>query len=263
MSAVLDKNGRPMRLAGAVNTTPAHDDMAKALHVCNHGNDVQAIAEYMVAEMNRNPHSEQGKKMAEANAFDPVKEMKNWQAAPWYARLGPMPDYFAMKNGMRAAAYYIWAERVGPGRPWDHKPILSARLRRQRIFRIGWQRYGNNDYFYDIWSNIHYGFVGVACGFSADELLGGAGLAQAASDITRDLKSMRVPTVQHHPGNGAWANSFDDIPDHISITLGMQLYHQTKPGTLTVAALLKAIAAVPLPWGAGANIAKRPHLCSP
>ena len=262
MSAVLDKHGRPMRLVGATNTTALDDAKPKTLHVCNHGNDVVGIAEYMVTEMKRNPFSEEGKKMTQANAYDMAKEMKAWQALPWYGRIGGPPNFASIAAGQKLAASAIWIERVGPGRPWDHKPILRARLSRQNIFRRGWQRYGNEDYFYDIWSNIHYGYVGAACGFGDDELLGGAGLAQAGSDIMRDVKSLRRPTLQNHPENGAWANTFDDIPDHISIKLGTQLYRQARPAALTVAILLKAIAGVPTPWGAGANVAKRPHECS-
>ncbi|NHZ78995.1 hypothetical protein F2P44_06855 [Massilia sp. CCM 8695] len=261
MSAVLDKQGKPMRLVGATNTTPLADAKAKKLHVCDHANDVVPIAAYMITEMQRNPFSEEGKKMMAANAYDIAQEMKAWNAMPWYAKIGGPPDYGSISAGQKLAAYTIWAERVGPNRPWDHKPILSARLRKQNIFRAGWQRYGNEDYFYDIWSNIHYGYVGAACGFSPDELLGGAGLAQAGSDIMRDVSSLRRPTVQNHPENGAWANTFDDIPDHISIKLGVTLYQQTKPAALTVAVLLKAIAGVPMPWGKGINVAKRVHEC--
>ncbi|AXA90612.1 polymorphic toxin type 44 domain-containing protein [Massilia sp. YMA4] len=261
MSEVLDKNGKPMRLVAATNTTPVADAKAKQLHVCNCGNDVIPIAEYMVEEMRRNPFSPHGLKMTQANGYDIGKEMDKWQAQPWYSKLGGPPDFNSILIAEKTRAYTIWAERVGPGRPWDHKPILRERLLKQKTFRKGWQRYGNEDYFYDIWSNIHYGYVGVACGFGQDELLGGAGLAQAASDIWTRVKEWQAPAVQHHPENGAWANRFDDIPDHISIKLGVQLYRQAKPAALTVAALLKLIAGVPIPWGTPENKAKRPHQC--
>ena len=75
MSTVLDKQGKPMRLVAAANTTPLADAAAKPLHVCNCGNDVIAIAEYMVEEMKRNPFSAPGRKITEANAYDIGKEM--------------------------------------------------------------------------------------------------------------------------------------------------------------------------------------------
>jgi len=261
MSAVLDRHGKPMRLVAAANTTPLADAAAKSLHVCNCRNDVVGIAEYMVAEMQRNPFGEAGRKITEANAYDIGKEMAAWNALPWYSKIGGPPDYAGIGMGRKTTAYTLWARQVGPGCPWDHKPILAARLRANNIFRRGWQRYGAEDYFYDIWSNIHYGYVGAACGFGLDELLGGAGLAQAGSDIARDLSRRRFPRVQHHPENGAWANTLDDIPDHISIKLGATLYGQAKPAALTVTGLLKAIVSVPIPWGVGDDIAKRPHRC--
>jgi hypothetical protein len=261
MSAVLDKNGKPMRLVAATNTTPVADATAKRLRVCNCGNDVIPIAEYMVTEMQRNPFSEQGRKMTQANAYDVRKEMQAWQALPWYSKLGGPPDFSSIALSQKTMAYTIWAERVAPHRPWDHKPILRERLTKQKLFRKGWQRYGNEDYFYDIWSNLHYGYVGAACGFDDDELLGGAGLAQALSDAYTSVKDGQGLTVQDHPENGAWANRFDDIPDHISIKLGAQLYRQIKPGALTVAIVLKTIAGVPIPWVTREEKAKRPHEC--
>lgn len=263
MSAVLDKNGKPMRLVAATNTTPLADAKAKPVRVCNCPNHVIGIAEYMVTEMKRNPFSEEGKKITEANAYDVSKEMKAWNALPWYGKLGGPPDYASISASQKLAAYTIWAERVGPHRPWDHKPILAKRLKEQHIsVNGGWHRYGDEDYYYDIWSNIHYGYVGAACGFSRNELLGGAGLAQAGSDlILTPLTKKTLPTYQYHPENGAFANKFDDIPDHISIKVGADLYARAKPDVLTVSILLKTIAGVPIPWGKGLDRAKRPHEC--
>lgn len=181
---------------------------------------------------------------------------------PWYAKLGGMPDFYGMAAGQKLAAYQMWAERVAPNRPWDHKPIIRHALQAKGIFNRGWQKYGQNDYFYDIWSNIHYGYVGVAVGFSPSELIDGAGLAQAASDASRDVSHGRWPTMQNHPQNGTWPSSADDVPDHISIQLGIDLYACAKPNELTTDLLLRKISAVPMPWGAGDAAAKRPHKCS-
>ena len=35
-------------------------------------------------------------------------------------------------------------------------------------------KYKNYDYFYDIWSNIHYGYVGLYSGFDEETLLNGS-----------------------------------------------------------------------------------------
>ncbi|MFD4836423.1 polymorphic toxin type 44 domain-containing protein [Achromobacter sp. NPDC058515] len=154
----------------------------------------------------------------------------------------------------------MWTERVGPGRPWDHKPALQSMLGQN--LNKGWQKYGGFDYYYDIWSNIHYGYVGVALGFSAAELLNGAGLAQAMHDSYKAVMEIRVPTMQDHPANGPWPASADDVPDHISIKLGCDLYTAAKPHELTTAILLQWISAVPVPWGIGEDKAKEPHNCN-
>ena len=42
---------------------------------------------------------------------------------------------------------------------------------------------GGFNYYHDIWSNIHYGYVGTAAGFTESELLDGAGLKQIVTDL--------------------------------------------------------------------------------
>jgi hypothetical protein len=256
------QNGKPMRLVAALHTTPIADAKPKEVRLCADPNDAIPVAEFIVSEMKKNPFTTEGKKITEANRFDPAAENARWSALPWYAKLGGMPDYYGMAAGQKVAAYQMWAERVAPNRPWDHKPVIRHTLQAKGNFNLGWQKYGQDDYFYDIWSNIHYGYVGVAIGFSANELIGGAGLAQAASDAGRDVLHGHWPTMQNHPQNGAWPNSADDVPDHISIQLGIDLYAAAKPDALTADLLLRKIAAVPMPWGVGADAAKRPHQCS-
>ncbi|MFD4836770.1 polymorphic toxin type 44 domain-containing protein [Achromobacter sp. NPDC058515] len=138
---------------------------------------------------------------------------------------------------------------------------MRENLKKRGVFNEGWQKYGSYDYFFDIWSNIHYGYVGVALGFSAAELINGAGLAQALDDAYRGLRKLEPLSMQDHPGNGPWPASADDVPDHISIKLGCDLFVAAKPHELTVDLLLQRISAIPLPWGLGEDKAKRPHNC--
>ncbi|WP_322095524.1 polymorphic toxin type 44 domain-containing protein [Paraburkholderia bannensis] len=258
---IYGQNGKPMQLVAALHTTPIADVKPKEVHLCGDANDAIPVAEFIVGEMKKNPYTAEGKKIAQANRYDPAAENAAWNALPWYAKWGGPPDFYGAAAGHKAAAYEMWAERVAPNRPWDHKPILRHKLEASGKFNVGWQKYGQNDYFYDIWSNIHYGYVGIAIGFSASELIGGAGLAQALSDSINDVRHARWPTMQNHPQNGSWPSSADDIPDHISIQLGIDLYATVKPDALTADLLLRKIAAVPLPWGQGRDHAKRPHQC--
>lgn len=253
----------PGPLRGLLDTRPVHAAATAGKRPCPHSDDVvKEIAAYMASEMNRNALSPTTRKIADANRYDPAEEMRRWQAQPWYAKAGGMPDFYAAAAGAKTAAYGLWAERVGPNRPWDHKPILAAKLSAAGSFNHGWHKYGSYDYFYDIWSNIHYGYVGRTAGFSATELINGAGLAQMASDIVSGIRKGTVTTIQNHPENGGWPASADDIPDHISIRLGCRLYDQHKPGTLTTDLLLAAITTVPAPWGSNGALAKEAHKCN-
>lgn len=220
---------------------------------CNHTDTAVPLAEYMVREMKTNPFSIEGRAILAANSADPQALRAQWQQSPWYLRLGAPPNFGAAAAGQKAAAYGLWAERVAPGRPWDHKPLLREKFRGEIHPR--WHKYGGHDYYYDIWSNIHYGYVGVAVGFSTAELINGAGIAQALADLRRG----KPP--QNHPENGSWPASADDVPDHMSIKLGTDLYEQAQPHALTVGILLACVAAVPVPWGKGHDGAKKLHDC--
>ncbi len=75
----------------------------------------------------------------------------------------------------RAKAMALWAGKVGPHMAWDHKPILEKRLGLdgQNDFYLK-DPNGKRQVYYDIWSNIHYGYVGRAAGFDRSDLDQGA-----------------------------------------------------------------------------------------
>lgn len=255
-SPVLDKNGRAMRLAAMVQTTPS-TTMPKSVRVCSDPDSAIQVAQFIVAEMKTNPFCAEGLRIAEYNRFDQQEEVRRWRALPWYSRLGGMPDIQSQARAAKSAAYTLWAERVGPGRPWDHKPRIATLMKRQGLFNKGWHKYAQYEYFYDIWSNIHYGYVGLAIGFTAAELINGAGLAQIGDD------AVHLRRGQHHAENGPWPASADDVQDHTSIQLGIDMYQVKKPQALTVDFILQQISAVQMPWGLPPQglHAKEEHQC--
>ncbi|RMH33045.1 MAG: hypothetical protein D6694_15780, partial [Gammaproteobacteria bacterium] len=104
----------------------------------------------------------------------------------------------------KVEAYRQWKSMVQTGAPWDHKPYILS-----RFGAIAWHDgYG---YRFDIWSNIHYGYVGRKVGLSRTELLAGAGAAQIM-DGTSQL--------------GYWGSWFDDPYDQASIRIGIELYER-------------------------------------
>ncbi len=139
------------------------------------------------------------------------------------------------------AAYTIWTSQMmdtnvkefaGPFVPqlanWDHKPILTNE-KRSPVPEIpvdrpekprGWSTIGSSLYRFDIWSNIHYGYVGRASGFSQPELTGGAGIEQIGSDVYHG-------NMPHRSGEADnWASSWDDPSDNAAILIGAQLWDQ-------------------------------------
>jgi hypothetical protein len=85
--------------------------------------------------------------------------------------------------------------------------------------------YDDHKYFYDIWSNIHYGYLGRACSFSDAMLLDGAGLEQIGSDLLRGHWPMRAQGISSLRG-------FDDPSDRAAIAIGVDL-HSRNPAKVT------------------------------
>jgi hypothetical protein len=96
--------------------------------------------------------------------------------------------------GSRAAALALWAEKVAPNRAWDHKPLLADRYGLETKGELMLQQPGKNRAVsYDIWSNIHYGYVGRAAGLSRFELENGAQVPILAGNTDEgDKISVRV-----------------------------------------------------------------------
>jgi len=242
----------------AKQKAPLYESLRQA--DCDHTNTAIPLADFIVREMKTNPFSIVGRQIHDANSYDLKAYSDAWELAPWYSKLSGRKTYLQALAEQKLWAYTLFADIIGPGRPWDHKPVLKKMLGKD--FNNGWQKLGDFDYYYDIWSNIHYGYVGVALGFTAAELVNSAGLAQALLDSYQAAMDKRWPTMQHHPENGPWPGSADDVPDHISIKLGCDLYADAKPHELTTATLLQWVDGVPIPWGTGRNSAKEPHTCN-
>jgi hypothetical protein len=96
--------------------------------------------------------------------------------------------------GDGVSSYPLWVERVGPGRPWDHKGAI------QNAYGLSTPVPGKEgEISWDIWSNIHYGIIGLEAGFSPAELMAGAWAADK---------------FKRNPG------------DELAIRIGMELYEE-------------------------------------
>ncbi|KFE54130.1 polymorphic toxin type 44 domain-containing protein [Pseudomonas syringae] len=218
--------------------------------VCNHPDQLHEPARYIAEEMNRNLSHPVVSKIKTLLSYDPIEEQRQWLAQPWYSKIGRVPDFHGIALGKQAAAAVLWAKMVGQDQEWDHKPKLIIRFN-----GAAWHKYGRHTYFYDIWSNVHYGYIGVACGFSEDWLFDGAGLEQIGSDSVRKIKKWRErPGPRRSEGVEGW-RAWDDPPDRISIAIGIKLYRRYSTGGLTSPILVEEVLAVPLAdWGSAVEV---------
>ena len=145
----------------------------------------------------------------------------------------------AVPIGAKSVAMGVWGSQVmdaqvkkhvGPLAPllgnWDHKPILLSdkspvpEIPDEKHKPWGYSTVGSSLYYYDIWSNIHYGYVGRASGFSQPELTGGAGIEQFGSD----LYNRQWP--YQSLGADSWLASWDRPSDNAAIQIGIRLWDQ-------------------------------------
>ena len=133
----------------------------------------------------------------------------------------------------KATSYALWAEKVGPGRDWDHKPPIARKFEgRQSIPGMGVADF-------DTWSNIHYGFVGVFAGFGSLELFAGAGIVQLLGSGYEAIKlHEKTGYTEALLAGEVGIHTFFDWPgDQTAIALGIYMAHTYGMG-LTAAQLL-------------------------
>ncbi|MCY9845748.1 polymorphic toxin type 44 domain-containing protein [Vibrio caribbeanicus] len=202
------------------------DAEAKAVS-CKHEDQAFDVAIYMVKEIQNNAVLEVTKKMQRENAYSAVKEIEQWnqeasqksffQQAVYRAA---MPDFVSLELASRTAALAQWTSLVAQDRAWDHKPKIAAGFPTAGQSTRFHHKYKDYEYFYDIWSNIHYGYMGILCGFSESILLDGAGLEQIGTDILSSTKEV----TDRSASNGEGLRAYDDTTDNLSIRIGIELY---------------------------------------
>jgi len=140
--------------------------------------ELTPIAQYMTHEMNSNAHSRYVMRMNELNDSSAEKCVNEYIRQPLWRRLfgATSPEAcMQIEISSRQAALLMWTGKVMQNSEWDHKPKIKARFISVISGSGAWHAYKDCLYFYDIWSNIHYGYVGSAAGFSKSALLDGLG----------------------------------------------------------------------------------------
>ncbi|MFC8530679.1 polymorphic toxin type 44 domain-containing protein [Nocardia sp. NPDC057227] len=157
-------------------------------------------------QMNLDDYTESEKRFTRAEEFI-FDEMKTNIASTEVARMSQLnePHWWQVVLPPavdQASAASLLYDMVEVGGPWDHKPILEEKLGlsadNDYYFKDPSQ---NRAVFYDIYSNIHYGYVGRAAGFPEETLLAGANLGTGATGVS-------------------------DAGDDITMRIGVQLYER-------------------------------------
>ena len=171
-------------------------DEHKDRPVCTHIDGAIQVAQYILSEIKANVKSTAADMIRNFIDEDTLKtRYDEWMKLPFYARFGepPQPDL--------PAAMAIW-----------------------------FHKYKYYDYFYDVWSNIHYGYVGLSVGFSVKLLLQGSNIAQlmtpgtSGNDTEDDITSMHIG-FELFRKHGRYANdlSCEDILNALDDTSGNRM----------------------------------------
>lgn len=208
--------------------THIHREKITIIDKCQHKEGAMHVAEYIVNEIKTNCKSKIAESISHCNNFE--ERFIEWNKLDILQKILIEPP-----KPMRIEGILSWIAQVAPNKPWDHKPFIKDKFASYAVERLldsgkkslsHYHKYKNHDYFYDIWSNVHYGFVGMYCGFTEDELLDGAGLAQYISDTTNHIFKQ---TNKANPSTGVngW-RKFDTEADRISVQVGILLFKKYK-----------------------------------
>jgi len=179
---------------------------------CSHEKDgAIEVAKYIVDEIKTNIKSKEA-----AEIYDYLDYKIYIEKYYNKNTLAPPPDPIVIKE----IGVAKWIAMVDTGKPWDHKPKITNRFKVvavERYTELGnytrshYHKYHYHDYYFDVWSNIHFGFVGKYCEFSDSFLLFGSNTQQMITNL-KNLDFFQGDTPA----------------DKVSIQLGINLYYTYK-----------------------------------
>ena len=172
---------------------------------------------YMLEEMKKNANGPEARKITdqillskssknESNkAIEDIKKAEWWDIFSLYGNQQIFETRLKISGHAMSTALALWYIQVRQGGPWDHKPILSKMYESmgtpprpfgslERAFHFPIRGDLFHEYYYDIWSNIHYGYVGTKCGIDEETLQRGAasGFPGAGDNDGGDMISIKI-----------------------------------------------------------------------
>ncbi|WP_430221573.1 polymorphic toxin type 44 domain-containing protein [Pantoea allii] len=206
-----------------VTTAVLPPDLQSKPH-CQHTDGAIQVADYILNEIKTNVRGQTAETIRYLIDEDTLKQRRaEWDKLPFYARLAPSPQPDLL------AAMAVWYQTVKTGSTWDHKPIIRNKfksfavtrpLESKQMSESYYHKYEEYDFYLDVWSNIHYGYVGLSVGFSEDLLLKGSTWEQnmtpgaMGDDTLDDVTSMKIGfELYHRFGKFAEKLNFQNILD--------------------------------------------------
>lgn len=189
--------------------------------------DVRLLSNYIWKEMRTNIKSQETKQIKDK--LDSIGSRSFWDNL--HRAINPIKNIKDSVEDIIAfvSAAILWKDLVKAKAKWDHKPKIDETFGR-------WSCNKEEDlplkFYFDLWSNIHYGYVGRYVGFSEWTLLNGAGVAQIG-DNNKDLTSLETWKEYLKNRGVDWFDGdifggFDDASDQQAIKIGCRLYDQYK-----------------------------------
>ena len=181
--------------------------------------DIPTVVDYIHGEMARNAQGPIVRLVWLLNEAsrtrDTVPDWPDWTPALRVGRTIPGVEDVSARVG----AYLVFGYMVQPGGPWDPKTYIGRELGY-------YQKIADHCYYYDIWGNIMFGYLGTAAGFSESELLNGAGLVQIPTDVKHVIEQddpCRLPRPR------PWYRLFqlwawDHPEDRVTAKIGIRLW---------------------------------------
>ena len=119
---------------------------------------------------------------------------------------------------VKTDALALFGYMVRQGGPWDPKPDIGE--------EYGFsQQIGDDWYYYDIWGNIMFGYLGTAAGFSESGLLEGAGLEQIGSSMGYAITEWDSSYLPRREPGTSGLRAWDDPVDQVTTQIGINLWN--------------------------------------
>lgn len=255
----LGRNSNSIYIKSTKAVTESNKEMERQVRIaaCDHKNGAIQVAQYIVDEIKTNVNSTVAHRMRYhltgelSNQLKRVFDKADASIMQISNKTGQPIAGANHRSRSKITAAELWIGQVNTEKSWDHKNKIRKKFKTVAVHRplpsdqwseTFYHKYKEYDYYIDIWSNIHYGYVGRSVGFTANKLLTGSNIAQYVSNaVQREI-------------------SGDTTDDKTAIKIGIELYEKHNLSKdITASIILRKITSQP---NSKIPVSKVKHYCS-